>query len=463
MENTKPRLTVSGYRGIWGDTLNEQITFEFGLAFAKAIKNSVNNKKKLRVIIGQDARKTGKKMLIALASAFKKEGIEIDYAGIIPTPSVILLINKLSYDGGILITASHNPIEYNGIKFLNNKGMFLGQDKISEIENIKKNLTKNEKRNKNNVEIKKLEKNNKNKEFCEIHINEILKNIDVNLIKSKKFKVSLDPINSAGSIITQDLLKKLGCKVNIINGEQTGEFTHEAEPLPKNLSQIANSVIKNKSVIGFAQDPDADRLVIVNEKGEVISEEYTVTLAVKSVLSKEFSDIVVNMSTSRMCEDLANSVGKKLFRSKVGELNVVQKMIKVKSLIGGEGGGGVIYPKINMARDSLVGIALILELLAKKNKTISKIVRELPKYIMIKEKYTFSGNLKSLYKNLKNTFSNASSIETIDGIRFNWNDSSWVHIRPSNTEPKTWIISEAKDKKRAEDLFQQAKSTIQIK
>lgn len=452
-----PQLTVSGYRGIWGETLDEQMTYEFGLAFARVIKNNAPKDKKLKIIIGQDARKTGKIMLSALTSALKSEGIEVDYAGIIPTPSVILMIKKLSYDGGILITASHNPIQYNGLKFLTGEGMFFGQDKINEIEKIKNNFNSTEYVYRNDENI---ENNNKNNEFCKIHINEILKNVDVPLIKSKKFKVSLDPINSAGSIITEDLLKELGCEVNTINKEQTGEFTHEAEPLPKNLGQIANTVLDNESVIGFAQDPDADRLVVVNENGEVISEEYTVALAVKNILEKNPSDVVVNMSTSNMCKDIAISVGKKLYRSKVGELNVVQKMIEVGAVIGGEGGGGVIYSKINIARDSLVGIALTLELMARKDKSISRIVEELPKYVMKKEKYTFDKDLGLIYIELKEKFSDASSVLDIDGLRFEWDDSSWVHIRPSNTEPKTWIISEAKDEKRADELFNKAKLIV---
>lgn len=462
MEN-KPKLTVSGYRGIWGESLDEQLSFEFGLSYAKLIKNNASIEQKakgLKVLIGQDARKTGIQIFRALASAFEKENIEIIYAGIIPTPSILLLVRKLFYDGGIIITASHNPIEYNGLKFLDGAGLFLGQDKIQEINLIKENLNDVEKKFIDNPNIKYIKEDFNNDKFREIHINEVLKVVDVDLIKSKKFKVTLDPINSAGSIITQELLAKLDCKVNVINGEQTGLFTHEAEPLAKNLGQLRDAVIESNSAVGFAEDPDADRLVIVNEKGEIQSEEYTLALAMKNVFSKTPSDTVVNMSSSRICEDIVNSFGKKLYRSKIGELNVVNKMIEVNAIIGGEGNGGVIYPKVNMARDSMVGIVLILELIAKENKTISEIINEFPQYLVKKEKIVFNGDMNTLYEDLKKEFIDANSVDTLDGIRFDWNDYSWIHIRRSNTEPKMWIISEAKDEKRIDYLFERTKLII---
>jgi len=460
---TKPKLTVSGYRGIWGESLDEKITFEFGLAFARVIKNCAENKNnggKLKILIGQDARKTGSLMVRAFSRALEKEGLEIDYVGIIPTPSILLLVKKLSYAGGIIITASHNPIEYNGFKFVTREGLFFDQDKIDEVKKIRDNLNAEEKEYTNNINESSFEPLLDNSKFREIHINEVLKNVDVDLIKKNKFKVTLDPINSAGSIITQELLSQFDCEVNVINVEQNGEFAHEAEPLAKNLSQIGNAVIANKSDIGFAQDPDADRLVIVNEKGETLSEEYTIALAVKNVLSKNPSDVVVNMSTSRVCEDIANSFGKKLFRCKIGELNVVNKMIEIRAEIGGEGNGGVIYPKINMARDSLVGIALILELISKENKTISELAKDLPQYLVRKEKVTFDGNMDILYMELKKELSDANSVDMLDGIRFDWSDFSWIHIRRSNTEPKMWIISEAKDEAQIDYLFEKVKLII---
>jgi len=454
----KPKLTVSGFRGIWGKDLNEQIAFEYALAFAKLIKK--NGAKK--ILVGRDARKTGPQMLGATKSALEKEGLEMEYAGIIPTPSILLLVKKLFYDGGIIVTASHNPKEYNGFKFVANDGLFIEQEEINELERIREDLNKNGNKYLKNVDLESLELNNRNEEFRKMHIDEILKNVDVGLIKSKKFKVALDPINGAGSIITQELLTDLGCSVYAINTEQNGEFSHEPEPLVKNLGQIGKATIESNSDVGFALDPDADRLVIVNEKGEILSEEYTLAFAVLNVLftKKESTDIAVNMSTSRMCEDILKNYGKKVFRTKVGELNVVNKMLEINASISGEGNGGVIYPKIDKTRDSLVGIAFVLELLAKENKSVSSVVNSLPRYVMKKEKITFNKKLDLLYEKLKKEFNDASSVNTLDGIRFDWADFSWIHIRPSNTEPKMWIISEAKNVSRIDNLVGRVKSIV---
>lgn len=460
-----PILNVSGYRGIWGTDLNEQIAFEFGLAFAQFIKNhgGLPAQAGHKILVGRDARKTGGAILGALQSAFKNEGLEIEYAGIIPTPSMLFLIKKLGFDGGIMITASHNPPEYNGLKFINSSGLFATQKEIEEITKNKENLSTQAtpvcSPEDSTLPHVKHVGDNDNSKFRKLHIDEILKNIDVNLIKNKKFKVALDPINSAGSIITQELLKELDCEVYAINTEQNGEFAHEPEPLPKNLGQIGKAVLDSKSDVGFAQDPDADRLVIVNEKGEVLFEEYTLALSIKSVLSKNSGDIAVNMSTSRINEDIAKQYSGKTYYSKVGEANVVTMIQATNSIMGGEGSGGVIYPKINTARDSLVGIALTLELMAREEKSISEIADSLPKYFMKKDKLTFSGNLNNFYEKLKITFKDAT-LNNLDGVRFDWIDSSWIHIRPSNTEPIVRIIGEAKDENRINALFDQVRLTL---
>jgi len=292
-----------------------------------------------------------------------------------------------------------------------------------------------------------------------MHIDEIIKNIDAELIRSKKFKVTLDPVNGAGSIITQELLQNLGCEVRVINEIQDGNFAHPPEPLAQNLGQIASAVVANKSDIGFAQDPDADRLVVVDEKGVIISEEHTPVLAIKSVLAKTPSDIVINIASSSMSQDVATSFGVKTFRSKVGEANVVEKMLEVNALIGGEGGGGAIYPKINTSRDSLVGIALVLELMATENKKISEIVDSLPRYFMKKDKIPVTADPSILYQKLKKQFQDAE-LNELDGVRFDWPDHSWLQIRASITEPIIRIFGEAKTEERIESLFENVRLTL---
>lgn len=453
--NQKPKLWVSGYRAIWGKDLDEQIAYVYARAYAKYIKEQGGKK----ILVGRDARTSGPIILSSITKAFQAEGIVVDYAGILPTPTMLLLVKKLNYVGGIMITASHNPIEYNGIKFIVSGGRLTNAEEIVKVQKFYDELTDEEK----TLQGETLPEPTKdNKEYRKIHIDEILKNINADLIRSHHFKVALDPINSGGSIITQEMLKELGCTVHVINDEMTGLFAHKPEPLPENLTETAEFV-KNASVdIGFVQDPDADRLIVINEKGVVVSEEATLVLAIKNILSKEPGDIVVNLSTSRMGEDLAMAAGRKVYRTKIGESNVVEKLLETNSPIGGEGSSGAIYPKINTARDSLVGIALVLELLARENKKISEIVESLPKYFLKKENIHYAGDLPSVYKELKDKFVDAV-VNEMDGIKFDFKDLSWIHVRPSNTEPLVRIFGEAKTVERIEALFGEVRLTLNNK
>ena len=457
MDN-KPKLSVTGYRAIWSKDLDEKIAFEYARSFARFIKEKGGKK----IIVGRDARVTGPIIFKSVREAFEKEGIEVKYAGLLPTPTMLMLTKKKGYDAGVMITASHNPPEYNGMKFIMPEGRLTNQEETNQIEKIRQGLTESETiptptETSFNID------NFDNKEWRRVHIEEVLKNVDVELIKSKKFKVALDPINSGGSIIGQELLKELGCEVHVINGEPNGQFAHMPEPLEINLSSTASFVKEVSPDIGFVQDPDADRLVLINEKGEVILEELTVTLAMKSVLSRgKASDVVTNLSTTKIFEDVADSYGVKVHRTKVGEANVVEKMIEVNASIGGEGSGGVIYPAVGLFRDSLSGMALILELLARENKKISEIVSLLPNYIMKKDKFTITEDINKIYEDLKSKWSDAK-LNTEDGVRFDWEDSSWVHIRPSNTEPIVRVFGEAKDENRINTIFKEVRLTLASK
>lgn len=457
--STKPKLSVTGYRAIWGTDLNEQIAYEYVRAFAKFVKSNSGKK----ILIGRDARQSGPMIHASAQKAFEQEGIEVTYAGILPTPTMLLLVKKLSFDGGVMITASHNPIEYNGVKFIVPGGRLTNAEETAIIQKNYDALTPEEKvldvESLQILDDTKTENQTDNREFRKIHIDEILKNIDVELIKSKKFKVALDPVNSGGSIITQELLKELGCEVHVINAEMTGMFAHRPEPLPENLGQIAEATKISGADVGFAQDPDADRLVVVNENGVVISEEMTLVFAIKNVLAKEPGDVVINLSTSRMGEDVAVSMGRRVFRTKIGEANVVQKLLEVGAPIGGEGSSGAIYPRINTARDSLVGISLVLELLARENKKVSEIANSLPKYFMKKENIPVKDELGKIYALFKNKWRDAK-INDMDGIKFDFADKSWIHIRPSNTEPILRIFGEAKSQDRIEELFVEAREIL---
>jgi phosphomannomutase len=450
-----PKLQVTGYRGIWGESLDAKIAYEYARAFAKFIRSKGGKK----VLVGRDARPSGPEIFGSVLEAFTKEGIEVVNADIIPTPSVLLLVKKLEYDGGVMITASHNPPEYNGIKFVVAGGRLTNAEEVLAIENFRNNLTPEEKLPSPGAGLVTRVDNSA---FRKIHIDEILKNIDVDLIKSKKFKITLDVINGAGAVIAPELLEELGCEVKIINEAQDGSFAHTPEPLAENLSQIMEEARKNKSNIGFALDPDADRLATVDDNGQYITEEHTLVLIIKNILEKVPTDIVINAQTSNMSEDVAKKYGRKTHRSKVGEANVLSKMMEIGAKIGGEGGGGVIYPTINASRDGLVCMALILELMARENKKISEIIQGLPKYYMMKEKVPVAGNIQELYDNLKKEFSDARLNEQ-DGDRFDWADSSWLCIRPSLTEPIIRIYGEAKTPERINSLFDRARLTLSAK
>lgn len=434
-----PKLTVSGYRGIWGDTLNPAIARKYFEGFAQFLKVRYSSK----IIIARDTRSSGKELSEIATDVFTSIGIDIIDIGITPTPTVLYLVRKYGYDGAIMITASHNPIEYNGLKFINSSGLFTNEEEVREINLYLNNDLDTTEMVGEYIEDTKLPFE---------HVQHILDNIDVEIIKSKKIKVVLDTINGTGTITTPTLLEKLGCEVTIINGVPDGNFAHIPEPLPQNLSQLGEKVREVGADIGFAQDPDADRLVVCDENGEIIFEEYSLSLAILSVLEKEKGSITINMSTSNTNTDIAKAFDCKTFRTKVGEANVVNGIIENNSVIGGEGSGGIIYPKINTARDSLVGIAIILELLAHSNKKVSQLVGELPKYEMHKEKISFNGDLTNLYREIKNTFTDGL-VNELDGLRIDFPDSSWLHVRPSNTEPIVRLIVEAKTKERIVEIL----------
>lgn len=424
------KFTISGLRGIWGENLNETLVKEYIHAFALYLQK--RNAKK--IILGRDARISGPIINTIVKEILTEAGIDIIDIGIAPTPTVIFLVKHLGLDGGIVLSASHNPPEYNGVKFLSKRGMYITQEEVDELKEYK-GQTSDEK------EIVGIY--TEDDSLGELHVEHILEHVDVDLIRSKKFTVVLDPINSAGYKLGPLLLEKLGCTVHTINSIPDGQFAHMPEPLPENLEQLGHEVLKQKADIGFAMDPDADRLVLCDEQGSVIFEEYTLSLAIKAVLKKTPGHIATNLSTSNTNEDLVSELGFTNFRTKVGEAHVVDGIVKHQAVIGGEGGGGVIHPKINLCRDSLTGIALILESLAQENKPVSKIVEALPKYIFIKEKIPFTGNIVDVIAKITALFPN-QRIDIQDGLRIDFADRSWIQLRASNTEPIIRIFGEAK-------------------
>lgn len=445
MSDKTLKFSISGLRGIWGNGLDETTAREYLESFAVLLQK----REAKRVIIARDSRQSGPLISSIAKEVLSKSGFEVTDIGIAPTPTIIFSIRTGKYDGGIMISASHNPPEYNGIKFLTERAMYINE---KELEEIKSYLGQK-------PEIQTEGKITEDSSLGDAHVEQVVKNVDADLIKSKKFKVVIDTINGAGYKLGPELLEKLGCEVEILNGTPDGNFAHMPEPLPENLKSLGEKVREVGANIGFAQDPDADRLVIADESGNVVFEEYMLSICIKSILEKTPGDIVTNLSTSNTNEDLAKQVGFKNYRAKVGEGNVVEEIIKHNAVIGGEGSGGVIYPKINLCRDSLTGIALILEYLARTGKKVGEVVSELPKYEFIKTKVPFSGSVSEIIERISNEFSDGI-VDRQDGIRIDFPDSSWVQLRASNTEPIIRIWSEARTKERAEELVEKAKKNL---
>ncbi len=287
--------------------------------------------------------------------------------------------------------------------------------------------------------------------MIERHINRILKNIDVQVISKRKLRVVLDSCNGAGSVITPILLEKLGCEVVKLYCEPNGQFPHNPEPVPSNLTALSSRVLEVQADIGFAQDSDADRLAIVSERGEILGEEYSVAIATKFVLQKKKGTVVINLSTTRAVDDIVNEYGCSVVKTPIGEVNVAEKMKEIGAVIGGEGNGGIIYPEVHYGRDSLVGMALILQYIAQTGKRISELAEEIPKYYIEKRKINCPRKVAiKLIEKLKEKYKN-EKIDLSDGIRVDYSDS-WVHVRRSGTEPVIRIITESKSKKKATEL-----------
>lgn len=483
----EPRLTVSGYRGIWGESLTPLIVENYISAFIQFVKEDINDKP--TILLGRDGRESGPEIKKTIIKTLQKLNVNFIDGDILPTPTVLFAVRKHKYDGAIIITASHNPREYNGLKFVTNKALFTNE---KEVEKIKKNYdnlinniqVKNIKNKKslgslfssahNNFLLKillplgpsacaRLPKTMSPRSFINFpqeHADQILKHVNVEKIRARKFKVAVDMINASACVLDPYLFESLGVELVPLNNIPDGKFAHKPEPLRENLGDITRIVKEKDCDLGFAHDPDADRLIVINEKGEAISEEYTLALGVEAILSKNKNNVVViNMSTSQMNKDIAEKYGSKCIRTKVGEANVVAGILENNAIIGGEGGGGIIYPTINTARDSFVSLALILELLAERNQTVTECLETLPKYEMLKDKVPVVGSLEEMYTKMKNHFSGAH-IDEIDGLRLDFTDSSWIHLRPSNTEPIVRLYGEAKTKDRINELFKEAKGII---
>ncbi|OGC79364.1 MAG: phosphoglucosamine mutase [candidate division Zixibacteria bacterium RBG_16_40_9] len=431
-------FSISGLRGIVGEGLTPDLVVRYTSAFGSLCRGNV--------VVGRDTRSTGEMIKNLVISSLLSVGCEVIDIGICPTPTVELAVLDLKAQGGIAITASHNPIEWNALKFINSEGMFITEQQKNKIDKLSKN------QNIKFVSWDKIGKVSKDSFQIEKHISKILELRLVNKekIREKRFKVIIDCVNGAGGFATPILLEKLGCEVIKINCQNTGTFPHPPEPVSSNLTHLCDTVQQYQADIGFANDPDADRLAIVSEKGEAIGEEYTLALATKYVLSKKKGPTVVNLSTSKMIDDVGKMYNSTVHRTRVGEANVGLKLKQIKGVIGGEGNGGVILPELHYGRDALVGTALILSYLAESSLTVSQAIQQIPQYYMIKKTFPINQNFDKILHKFKAKY-RKNSMNTQDGLRIDFPEG-WLHIRKSNTEPIARVIAEAKDKGEAEEL-----------
>lgn len=431
--------SISGIRGIVGDGLDPEIIIKYTKAYAEFIGSG-------KVVIGRDARITGEMVNQITTGTLLAKGIDVVDIGICPTPTVQFNVKKLKAQGGIAISASHNPNEWNALKLLNGTGQFLSP---AEYVQMQKFLADGQSNYKSWDKIGKWTEYSKG---IQNHIDAIfdLGIIYVEEIRKKRFKVLVDCVNGAGAYILPDFLKEFGCEVIEMNCEKTGIFPRTPEPLPENLTETMKRVKSAKVDFGIVVDPDVDRLVLISDKGEPFIEENTITQIVQFVLSRKKGNVVVNLSTTRAVDDIAAKYGCSVFRSPVGEANVVKKMKEVNAVIGGEGSGGIIFPELHYGRDALVGIALTLQYLSDYGKSISELKKELPQYFIVKKKIEVTKNPDEVISKLTDNFSN-QKINTEDGLRVDFDDH-WVHFRKSNTEPIVRIIVEAKSESKAEEL-----------
>ena len=454
--------SISGIRGTIGGNVGDSLTpidiVRFTSAYAKFISDQDCNSN--IIVIGRDARLSGTMVSNIVSGTLIGCGFNVIDIGLSTTPTVEVAVEKESAAGGIIITASHNPKQWNALKLLNNKGEF-----ISAVDG-EKILDYAQKEDFNFSLIENIGSYNYDDTHNEKHIEDVLnlELVNVDLVRSKKFKVVLDAVNSTGGILIPKLLEKLGVECVELFCDPTGNFPHNPEPLPENLIEISKKVVDTNADLGIVVDPDVDRLALVCEDGSMFGEEYTLVSVADYVLSKTPGNTVSNLSSTRALSDVTNKHNGNYFASAVGEVNVVEKMKDKNAVIGGEGNGGIIYPALHYGRDALVGIALFLTNLAEKEISCKSLRKTYPNYFISKNKINLdlSVDIAKLLKTLESKFS-LNNINTIDGLKINFVDG-WVHLRRSNTEPIIRIYSESitldKANKLAQDFISQIKELL---
>jgi len=443
--------SISGVRGLVKTDLLPETCAAYAAAVHTMVPDGI-------IMIGRDSRPSGEHLSDAMVEILLSYGRDVISLGIVPTPTVQFMVERTDAVAGVVITASHNPIQWNGLKFIRGDGTFFRPD---ECDSLFSSVDEGIEMPNHDIEHGKI--------FMDVnaiqkHIIQVvsIRSVNINIIRKKNFKVVIDAVNGAGYDAVPRLLESFNCEVIRINCEANGEFTRGTEPLPENLEMLSAAVVRNNADVGFAVDPDADRLALVSEDGKPLSDEYTLAIAGDGYIRKKHTQetFVINLSTSMVLEKIAARYNCSVERTPVGEINVVQKMIDVGANFGGEGNGGIILKEAHLGRDSLVGCAMVLNRMALTDERLSLIYAGLPQFVIVKDKIDIDGvDMDNLITAAIDKFEGAE-INTEDGTKFTW-DNQWIHLRKSNTEPIIRIYAEAENKNAAQKLIDKMKSLIE--
>ena len=454
---------VSGVRGIVGKDLTPEVVTRWARAFGTWVrengKRGTGNGKGSAVVVGRDARESGPAFAAAVTTGLTLVGCDVIDVGLVPTPTVQLAVEHHHAGGGIAITASHNPIEWNALKFVGSDGIFLDGAEGTRVAELVARQAGNGKRETGKVTA--------DPGAVERHLDGVLRlpALPVQAIRARGFTVALDAVRGAGGPVMRTLLERLGCTVTGINLETDGQFPRAPEPVPENLGDLAALVRRSGADVGIAVDPDVDRLAMVDEVGAPIGEDYTLAFAIRAAMGGKGGKggkriVVCNLSTSLVVEDAARECGAEVVRTPVGEVHVARAILRLTAVIGGEGNGGVMYPALHAGRDAPVAAALLLALLARDGRRVSELVAAAPRYVIVKAKAERGARnaeqgLDGVYAALRTRFPEAR-VDTQDGLRLAWRDR-WLHVRPSNTEPIVRLIAEAPTGTAARDLVDEGR------
>jgi phosphomannomutase len=444
-------VSVSGIRGRVGEALTPEIVGTFAAGFgAWALARGPSR----AIVVGRDSRVSGPMFHRVVLAALESVGCRVIDLGLTTTPTAQLAVEHHHAAGGLMISASHNPIEWNALKFIASSGLFLDGAEATKMRAfVEAGFPR--------ATWDKLGTVEPDPGAIERHLDAVmsLPFLDVEGIRRRRFRVALDCVRGAGGRIMPALLERLGCAVTAINLETDGRFPRSPEPVAENLEDLERLVLQSRASIGFAVDPDVDRLALVSDEGRAVGEDYTLALAARLVLRHHHGPVVTNLSTSRILEDVAAAAGAPVIRAPVGEVNVAVRMRQEGAVIGGEGNGGVILPELHLGRDAPVGAALMLQLLLEENRLLSEIIGDIPRYVIVKDKLDRpKASLDAVYDALRSAFPDATA-DTQDGLRLSWPDQ-WVHVRPSGTEPIVRVIAEAPSADRARTLIRRSREPL---